>query len=87
MFVKTISRIGLARGYMFSLFLRCVYGDCDNDVSDHQTVNFRFGPEGATATLTMVAFTPDIRRDTKVGKCHLLSLCVAKKNTADYRLV
>ena len=38
---------------------------CDNDVCDHQTVNMEFD-SGATAVMTMNAFTSDIRRETRV---------------------
>ena len=43
---------------------RCVYR-CDNTVVDHQSVNIRF-PGGATATLTMNAFTHLIDRETRI---------------------
>jgi predicted dehydrogenase len=43
---------------------RCVYG-VDNDVADHQVVTVDFAG-GATATLTMSAFTPFARRRTRV---------------------
>ena len=43
---------------------RCVYA-CDNDVADHQVVTIEF-EGGATATLTMSAFTPFSRRRTRI---------------------
>ena len=43
---------------------RCVYA-CDNDVADHQVVTIDF-EGGATATLTMSAFTPFARRRTQI---------------------
>ena len=43
---------------------RCVY-DCDNDVVDHQVVNFQFA-SGATAAFTMTAFSRARGRETRI---------------------
>ncbi len=45
-------------------YARCVYA-CDNDVVDHQIVNMQF-ENGATAHLTLTAFTKDFYRNIKV---------------------
>lgn len=47
---------------------RCVF-ECDNDVVDHQTVTMEF-VSGATANFTMNAFTPDMRRETRICGTH-----------------
>eukprot|EP00922_Rhytidocystis_sp_ex-Travisia-forbesii_P052047 GHVS01077253.1.p1 GENE.GHVS01077253.1~~GHVS01077253.1.p1 ORF type:complete len:481 (+),score=73.92 GHVS01077253.1:300-1742(+) len=57
-------RLALRRAVDSGPYGRCVY-ECDNDVCDHQMVNMLF-ETGATACLTMNAFTKDMRRETKV---------------------
>jgi predicted dehydrogenase len=47
---------------------RCVYA-CDNDVADHQVVTIEFDG-GVTATVTMSAFTPHVRRRTRIMGTH-----------------
>ncbi len=44
---------------------RCVYGGCNNDAVDHQTVNLLY-EGGATATFTMTAFTLHRERRTRI---------------------
>ena len=53
---------------------RCAY-DADNDVVDHQVVNFQF-EGGATGTFTMTAFAPGGRRLRIHGTHGYLSLDV-----------
>ena len=50
--------------YITGPYGRCVYS-CDNDVCDHQMVNMEFD-SGATAVMTMNAFTSDMRRETRI---------------------
>ncbi len=47
---------------------RCVYG-CDNDVVDHQVVSIEY-QGGATASFTMVAFSPHMFRRTRIFGSH-----------------
>ena len=47
---------------------RCVYG-CDNDVVDHQVVGIEY-QGGATASFTMVAFSPHMFRRTRIFGSH-----------------
>ncbi len=55
---------GVRRALREGPYGRCVYA-CDNDVADHQVVTIEFDG-GVTATLTMSAFTPYVRRRTRI---------------------
>jgi predicted dehydrogenase len=59
---------GVTRALREGPYGRCVY-DCDNDVVDHQVVSMAF-PDGATATFTMSAFTPQEHRRTRLMGTH-----------------
>ena len=59
-----LTELGVRRALRDGPYGRCVYA-CDNDVADHQVVTIGFDG-GATATLTMSAFTPQARRRTRI---------------------
>jgi predicted dehydrogenase len=59
---------GVTRALREGPYGRCVY-DCDNDVVDHQVVSMAF-PDGATASFTMSAFTPQEDRHTQLMGTH-----------------
>jgi predicted dehydrogenase len=55
---------GVHRALREGPYGRCVYA-CDNDVADHQVITIEF-EGGVLATLTMSAFTPFGRRQTRI---------------------
>ncbi len=59
---------GIAEAVEKGPYGRCVY-ECDNDVVDHQVVSLLYEDE-VTASFTMTAFTPMIRRRTRVMGTH-----------------
>ncbi|MBO4207194.1 Gfo/Idh/MocA family protein [Micromonospora echinofusca] len=61
---RDLTEQGVRRALTDGPYGRCVYAG-DNDVVDHQTVTVSFS-RGATATLTMSAFTPGGHRRTRI---------------------
>jgi predicted dehydrogenase len=59
-----LTEAGVRRALREGPYGRCVYG-CDNDVADHQVATIEFDG-GVTATLTMTAFSPFVRRRTRI---------------------
>jgi predicted dehydrogenase len=62
------SRESVLRALREGPYGRCVY-DCDNDVVDHQVVAMQYAA-GITVTFTMTAFTPMLRRQTRLFGTH-----------------
>jgi predicted dehydrogenase len=59
-----LTEAGVTKALREGPYGRCVYY-CDNDVVDHQTVNLGFSG-GQTATFSMMAFTPQEHRYTRI---------------------